>query len=56
MPRDPVCGRMVDTDTPFKAALNDETYYFCSPDCLEEFEYSTDESIEPVEEERERLD
>ena len=56
MPRDPVCGRTVDKDTPFKDALNGETYYFCSIDCLEEFEYSVDESVEPVEEEREKLD
>ena len=48
MPRDPVCGRTVEKTTPYKDGLNGETYYFCSAECMEEFEYSADEAIEPV--------
>ncbi len=47
MPEDPVCGMEVSEDTPYKIKTEDETYYFCSRECEEEFventaEYTTD--------------
>ena len=43
MPRDPVCGNVVDSNTPFKEDLEGQTYYFCSEDCQEEFDVNTED-------------
>ena len=52
MPVDPVCGMTVSEDTPYKIETEDETYYFCSRACMQEFMENTDEYIggeqEPV--------
>jgi|YNPBryBLVA2012_1023415.scaffolds.fasta_scaffold14443_2 Cu+-exporting ATPase len=38
MYRDLVCGAEVGAETPFQAERDGRTYYFCSDDCLDEFE------------------
>lgn len=44
MPRDPVCGQYVEEHTPFKTEREGgETRYFCSEECLEEYEYEQEE-------------
>lgn len=50
MPKDPVCGNYVDKDTPYKYDLEGRTYYFCSAECAEEFEYNTEEYLAEEEE------
>lgn len=35
--RDPVCGMKVAADTKHRFELDDETFYFCNPRCLERF-------------------
>ena len=38
MPRDPVCGAVLDEDTAkFKITHDGETYYFCSIQCKKRF-------------------
>jgi len=38
MPRDPVCGRILDEKTSkFKISFGGETYYFCSVTCKKRF-------------------
>ncbi|MEM2896052.1 MAG: heavy metal translocating P-type ATPase [Candidatus Bathyarchaeia archaeon] len=34
MPRDPVCGMVVDKDSSIKRKIGDRTYYFCSETCV----------------------
>lgn len=37
--RDVVCGMMVDTDSaPARASYQGKTYYFCTPECRDQFE------------------
>jgi len=50
MARDPVCGSYVSSSTPFKGEVDGETMYFCSEECMEEFEYHADEYLEQSEE------
>jgi len=38
MPRDPVCGMVVDKDTAIKRKIGDRTYYFCSETCARTYE------------------
>jgi len=38
MPRDPVCGMIVDKDTSIKRKIGDRTYYFCSETCARTYE------------------
>ncbi|MBS7638192.1 heavy metal translocating P-type ATPase [Candidatus Bathyarchaeota archaeon] len=38
MPRDPVCGMVVDADKAIKRRIGDRTYYFCSEACARTFE------------------
>lgn len=45
MPKDPVCNNYVDTNTPFKQDVEGQTFYFCSEDCLEEFEENIDDYL-----------
>lgn len=49
MPRDPVCGQYVEEHTPFKSEAEGETRYFCSRECLEEYELDVEEEeyVEP---------
>jgi len=35
---DPVCGKEVDTNTPYRAGYQGETFYFCSEGDKEEFQ------------------
>jgi len=35
--KDPVCGMMVDADTPHKMEHGGTTYLFCHASCLEKF-------------------
>jgi len=50
MPRDPVCGMLVDEDTPYSVEYDDETYYFCSASCAQEFEENAEDYVSPVRE------
>lgn len=37
--KDPVCGMTIDSDTAAgKSTMGGETFYFCSKDCLRQFE------------------
>lgn len=47
---DPVCGMRVDEDTPYTLEINEETYYFCSAGCAEEFAENTEEYVSPMQE------
>jgi len=38
MPRDPVCGMVVDADQSIKRKIGDRTYYFCSETCARTYE------------------
>jgi len=38
LPRDPVCGMVVDADTAIKRKIGDRTYYFCSETCARTYE------------------
>jgi len=38
MPRDPVCGMVVDADQSIRRKLGDRTYYFCSETCARTYE------------------
>ncbi|MEM3730611.1 MAG: heavy metal translocating P-type ATPase [Candidatus Bathyarchaeia archaeon] len=38
MPRDPVCGMVVDKETAIKRKIGDRTYYFCSESCARTYE------------------
>ena len=38
MPRDPVCGMVVDADKSIKRKIGDRTYYFCSESCARTYE------------------
>ncbi|MBS7655442.1 heavy metal translocating P-type ATPase [Candidatus Bathyarchaeota archaeon] len=38
MPRDPVCGMMVDAEKSIKRRVGDRTYYFCSEACARTYE------------------
>ncbi|MEM3151038.1 MAG: heavy metal translocating P-type ATPase [Candidatus Bathyarchaeia archaeon] len=38
MPRDPVCGMMVDAEKSIKRKIGDRTYYFCSEACVRIYE------------------
>lgn len=38
MPRDPVCGMIVDADKAIKRKIGDRTYYFCSETCARTYE------------------
>ncbi|MEM2960260.1 MAG: heavy metal translocating P-type ATPase [Candidatus Bathyarchaeia archaeon] len=38
MPRDPVCGMIVDADSAIKLRIGDRTYYFCSETCARIYE------------------
>ncbi|MEM4521447.1 MAG: heavy metal translocating P-type ATPase, partial [Candidatus Bathyarchaeia archaeon] len=38
MPRDPVCGMIVDVDSAIKRRIGDRTYYFCSEACARVYE------------------
>ncbi len=50
MPRDPICGQYVEENTPYSSDIDGETRYFCSQECLEEFEFSVEdeEFVEPT--------
>jgi YHS domain-containing protein len=50
MPVDPVCGMTVNEDTPYKIKTEDETYYFCSRACAQEFMENAEEYIEAEQE------
>ena len=51
MPKDPVCGQYVDKDTSYKTQEEEETFYFCSQDCMEEFIHNADEYLDYEEDE-----
>jgi len=38
LPRDPVCGMIVDVDSAIKRRIGDRTYYFCSEACARVYE------------------
>jgi len=38
LPRDPVCGMVVDADKSIKRKIGDRTYYFCSETCARTYE------------------
>jgi Cu+-exporting ATPase len=38
LPRDPVCGMVVDANTAIKRKIGDRTYYFCSESCARTYE------------------
>jgi len=38
MPRDPVCGMVVDADKSIKRKIGDRTYHFCSESCAKTYE------------------
>jgi len=38
LPRDPVCGMIVDVETAIKRKIGDRTYYFCSESCARTYE------------------
>jgi len=38
LPRDPVCGMVVDADKAIKRKIGDRTYYFCSETCARTYE------------------
>jgi len=38
MPRDPVCGMVVDADQSIRRKIGDRTYYFCSETCARTYE------------------
>jgi len=38
MPKDPVCGMVVDADKSIKRKIGDRTYYFCSESCARTYE------------------
>jgi len=38
LPRDPVCGMVVDADKSIKRKIGDRTYYFCSESCARTYE------------------
>ena len=46
MPIDLVCGMSVDEVTPYKVENQEQTYYFCSQSCAEEFEENIEEYVE----------
>ncbi|MDO8682165.1 MAG: YHS domain-containing protein [Armatimonadota bacterium] len=50
MPRDPVCGMRVDDNTPYSIEYDDETYYFCSAACAQEFQDNSEEYVSPLQE------
>jgi len=50
MPRDPVCGMRVDEDTPYSIESEDETYYFCSASCAQEFQENSEDYVSPLQE------
>jgi len=50
MPRDPVCGMRVDEDTPYNVEYDDETYYFCSAVCAQEFHDNAEDYVSPLQE------
>ncbi|NOZ61933.1 MAG: YHS domain-containing protein [Calditrichaeota bacterium] len=40
MPKDPVCGMLVDEKSPLAVSTyQGKTYYFCSKSCKQEFEH-----------------
>jgi len=55
MPKDPVCGNYVSKDTPYKYDADDQTYYFCSAECAEEFEHNAEDYMD-IEQEEARTD
>ena len=42
---DPVCGMEVVDTTLIKTDSHDQTWYFCSQDCLDEFESDPEEYV-----------
>lgn len=50
MPRDPVCGMRVSEDSPYSLEVEDETYYFCSAACAQEFQENSDDYVSPLQE------
>ncbi len=57
MQRDPVCGKRVESNTPYKEFYDGRLYYFCCQDCLDEFFENlelyaeSDENLEKLESE-----
>jgi Cu+-exporting ATPase len=48
MARDPVCGMEVDSSTAeFTSEHDGQTYYFCSQECMEEFEQNPERYTHP---------
>ncbi len=52
MPKDPVCVNYVSKDTPYKQELEGTTYYFCSAECVAEFQENYEDYLEVEEEMR----
>jgi P-type Cu+ transporter len=46
VPIDPVCGMEVDSSTDLRTEYRGETYYFCSPGCLERFEQDPEQYLD----------
>ena len=45
MPKDPVCGQYVSSDSSYTYEYEGEFYYFCSTACAEEFEMNSEDYI-----------
>lgn len=46
--KDPVCGKMVDSDKATEHSFRDVNYYFCSDTCEETFEKSPETYIQKI--------
>ncbi|BDB99296.1 MAG: YHS domain-containing protein [Saccharolobus sp.] len=42
---DPVCGMEVNEKSPYKTMYKGKVYYFCSPQCLREFQKNPEEYL-----------
>ncbi len=42
---DPVCKMEVDTDTNLKTEYEEQTYYFCSKGCMDDFTENPEEYL-----------
>lgn len=49
MEKDPVCGMMVDPKTAQKSEYRGKTYYFCSADCMMEFDKNPEKYLQAAE-------
>jgi Cu+-exporting ATPase len=45
MPKDPVCGQYVSSESAYKTEYEGEVYHFCSAACEEEFDMNSEDYV-----------